>query len=137
MKKITSLAGIIVLAALISTSAYAVNKEITNTANPANQQDFNEKTAPLRTTLAADQAEFNALMAGTNPDPQRIRALAENISKAQDELRSVAGNYAGSMMGPGAGHHLAMNGNGHHGQEPHMNGSMEGHMDNSYMGGCR
>ena len=134
MKKITSLTGIIVLAAMLSTSAYAVNKETSNTANPMDQQDFYEKTAPLRTTLAADQAEYNALMAGENPDPKRIRALAENISKAQDELRSVAGNYPDSTMGPGGGHHLAMNGNGHHGQEPHMNGSMGGHMNG---GGCR
>ena len=136
MKKITSLTGIIVLAALISTSAYAVNKNTSDTANPTNQQDFYEKTAALRATLAADQAEYNALMAGNNPDPKRIRTLAENISKAQDELRSVAGNYTGSMMGPGGGHHLAMNGNGHNGQEPHMNGSRGGHMNGSYGSGC-
>jgi hypothetical protein len=137
MKKITSLTGIIVLAALLSTSAYAVNKETGTSNNPPNQQDFYEKTAPLRTTLAADQAEFNALMAGTNPDSKRIRALAENISRAQDELRNVASTYADQVMGSGGGHHMAMNGNGHNGQEPHMNGSVEGHMNNSYMGCCR
>lgn len=134
MKRLASFAGIVALAAMISTSAYAVNKETSGTTK---SQDFYEKTAPLRTALAADQAEFNALMAGTNPDPQRVRALAEKMTKAQDELRSIAGAYVDPLVEVGNGHHVAMHGGGHSIQEPHMNGAMDGYVNNQHMGGCR
>lgn len=121
MKKIFSLAGIVALAAIISTGAYAGNTGTANPANPNDQQAFYDNTTTLRASLAADQAELNALMVGGNPDPKRVRALSENISKSQDELRRQAGSYAAPMMGHG-GSHMAMNGYDHNGQDPHMNG---------------
>lgn len=122
MKKFFSLAGIVALTAIISTGAYAGNKETTTPPNPVDQQQsFYDNTATLRATLAADQAELDALMVGDNPDPKRARALSESISKSQDELRRQAGSYATPKMGHG-GSHMAMNGYDHKGQDPHMNG---------------
>ena len=110
MKKFFSLAGIVALTAIISTGAYAGNKETTNPPNTVDQQQsFYDNTAILRATLAADQAELDALMVGDNPDPKRARALSESISKSQDELRRQAGSYATPKMGHG-GSHMAMNG---------------------------
>ena len=127
MKKILSLAGIIALAAIVSTSAYAGNTGTGNPANPMDQQAYYDNTAALRASLAADQAELNALMKGNNPDPKRARALSESISKSQDELRRQAGSYAAPMMGHG-GSHMSMNGYDHNGQDPHMYGYMNGCM---------
>lgn len=53
-------------------------------------QTFLSETQTLRTSISADRAEFNALMAGTNPDPQKARALSEKISKSENELRAKA-----------------------------------------------
>lgn len=125
MKKIFPLAGIMIAAAIISTSAFAVNNAPGNSTNPMDQQEFYDKTAPFRASLAADQAELNALMVGDNPDVKRIRALSESISKSQDELRRLAGNYGASIFEHG-GAHMGMNcyqgGQGHH-----TNGQMNGH----------
>jgi len=81
--------------------------------NPAvNQEDldaFFKETQALRTSLLADRAELNALMAGTNPDPQKARALSENISKTRSELRAkaqqhnISGPMGGLGYGPGGG----------------------------------
>ncbi len=78
--------------------------------NPAvNQKDleaFFKDTQALRASIAADQAELSALMAGINPDPKKARTLSENISKTQNELRGKAQQYNISvpMGGPGGGY---------------------------------
>jgi hypothetical protein len=134
MNKILSLAGIIALTAIISTSAYAGNTGTGNPGKTMDQQTVYDNSAELRATLAADQAELNALMMGSNPDPKRVRTLSENISKSQDELRRQTGGYTTPMMDHGSSH-MGMNCTYHNGQPLHMNGSMGGHM-NGQMGGC-
>ena len=110
MKKIL---GILVLAAAISTNVFAATATTDSGTNPQTAYD---NTAALRTALAADRAELNALMAGQNPDPQRARALAESIAKSENELERLLGNV--SRMGHGYGHngqgHMTPNMNGHH-----------------------
>lgn len=126
MKKILSFAGIMVMAAIISTSAFAVNNDTGNSTEPMDQQEFFDKTATLRASLAADQAELNALMMGDTPDVKRIRSLSESISKSKDELRRLAGNYGPSMFGHGGaymGINCCQGGQGHQ-----MNGHMNEHM---------
>ena len=62
--------------------------------NPAvHQKDLNacfKDTQAHRASLFANRAELNALMAGTNPDPKKARALSKNISKTRSELRAKA-----------------------------------------------
>jgi len=53
-------------------------------------QAFQKDTADIRTSLAADIAEYNAVMAGTNPDAGRARALSESISAKQNQLAEAA-----------------------------------------------
>jgi len=53
-------------------------------------QTYQKDTADLRTGLAADMAELNALMAGANPDAKRARALSESISVKQNQLAEAA-----------------------------------------------
>lgn len=125
MKKILSLTGIIALAAIVSSNAFAANLGTSNSTNPTNEQVLYDNTAPLRTSLAADQAELDALMAGNNPDPKRARTLAENISKSGDELRRQYGNQMASMTNNG--HHMGRN-YGHNGEGYHMAGNMNGNM---------
>ena len=82
--------------------------------NPAvNQEDvdaFFKDTQALRASLSADRAELSALTAGKNPDPKKARALSENISKTQNELRAKARQYnisdpmGGRRYGPGGGY---------------------------------
>jgi Spy/CpxP family protein refolding chaperone len=79
-----------------------------NNQSAVNQEDldtFYKDTQALRTSLSADRAELNALMAGQNPDPKKARALSENISKTQSELRAKAQqhNISGPMGGRGYG----------------------------------
>ncbi|WP_020587734.1 Spy/CpxP family protein refolding chaperone [Desulfobacter curvatus] len=79
-----------------------------NNQSAVNQEDldaFFKDTQALRASLFADRAELNALMAGTNPDPKKARALSENISKTQIELRTKARQYniSGPMGGRGYG----------------------------------
>ena len=67
-----------------------------NNQSAVSQEDmdaFYKDTQALRTSLMADRAELNALMAGSNPDPKRARALSENISKTQNEMRAKARQY--------------------------------------------
>ncbi len=59
-------------------------------------QQFLDESQDLQTRLAADQAELNALMAGTNPDSKRVRELSESIATAQIELEK---KYRGSGYG--------------------------------------
>lgn len=84
-----------------------------NNQSAVNQEDldaFFKDTQALRASIAADQAELSALMAGTNPDPQKARALSENISKTQNELRAkaqqhnISGPMGGQGYGPGGGY---------------------------------
>nr|WP_320190255.1 periplasmic heavy metal sensor [uncultured Desulfobacter sp.] len=83
-----------------------------NNQPAVNQKDldaFYKDTQALRTSLCADRAELNAVMAGPNPDPQKARALSENISKTQNMLRAkaqqhnISGPMGGRGYGPGAG----------------------------------
>jgi hypothetical protein len=81
-------------------------------------QSFINDTQALRSSIAADRAELNALMAGTNPDPKRARQLSEQISKSENELRAKAreSNITGrgpGMMGYGNGWNCGINGHGH------------------------
>jgi Spy/CpxP family protein refolding chaperone len=79
-------------------------------------QSFNNDTQALRSSIAADRAELNALMAGANPDSKRARELSEQISKSENELRIKAQEYnvSGSgMMGYGNGWNCGINGHNH------------------------
>lgn len=62
-------------------------------------QSFNDDTQALRSSIAADRAELNALMAGTNPDSKRARKLSKEISKSENELRNKAKAQNVSAMG--------------------------------------
>ncbi|WP_147820149.1 zinc resistance protein [Salidesulfovibrio onnuriiensis] len=77
-------------------------------------QDFMSSTQKLRADIAADRAERAAIMAGTNPDAKRVRALTEQISEKIATLNEKAtalnlppygmGRGMGAGMGPGMGH---------------------------------
>jgi Spy/CpxP family protein refolding chaperone len=69
--------------------------------NSGDYQTFMTETQALRTSISADRAELNALMAGTNPDPQKARTLSEKISKSENKLRAKAQEYkiAGGRQG--------------------------------------
>lgn len=81
-------------------------------------QTFINDTQALRSSISADRAELNAMMAGDNPDPQKARALSEKISTSENELRTkaqefkVAGRGHG-MMGYGNGWNCGINNHDH------------------------
>lgn len=58
--------------------------------NAADYTKFVEETAPLRKSIAVDRAELNALMAGQNPDAQRVRELTAQIVDNQEQLAKIA-----------------------------------------------
>jgi len=60
------------------------------TFDDAAYQTYQKDTADIRAGLAADMTELNALMAGTNPDAKRARALSESISAKQNQLVEAA-----------------------------------------------
>ncbi len=62
-------------------------------------QSFANDTQALKSSISADRAELNALMANTNPDAKRTRALSEQISKSENELRAKAQQYNVSSIG--------------------------------------
>jgi len=65
---------------------------------------FYEATQELRNKMFADRAEMNALMRSENPDPTRIRQLAESMAQTRDQLAAKAdelGVEAGPGFGPG------------------------------------
>ncbi len=64
-------------------------------------QAFQQDTADIRTSLSADIAEMNAIMAGANPDAQRVRALSENISTKQNQLAEAARKNNIRLVGNG------------------------------------
>jgi len=61
-------------------------------------QSFLNETATLRQELAAKQGEYNALMAQSNPDPNRAAQLSQEIVGLQDQLQAKA--QARGFMGP-------------------------------------
>ena len=81
MKKI-GVALTLVLALSISMAAVNIFARGWN-SNPVDDPAFSkflEETADVRKEIAVDRAELNALMAGENPDPQRVRDLTANIT---------------------------------------------------------
>jgi zinc resistance-associated protein len=56
-------------------------------------QGFLDNTAQLRQDLAAKQAEYNVLMAKSNPDPKRAAELSRQITSLHDQLRAQARSY--------------------------------------------
>jgi Spy/CpxP family protein refolding chaperone len=85
--------------------------------NSGDYQTFMTETQALRSSISADRAELNALMAGTNPDSQKARTLSEKISKSENELRAKAQEYnvAGGRghWGSGQGWTCGINGHNH------------------------
>lgn len=58
-----------------------------------NHQEFYDNTAQLRQDLAARQGEYNALLATSNPDPERTAELSREITALHDQLRAQARAY--------------------------------------------
>jgi hypothetical protein len=77
-------------------------------ANGGNYQGFYEKTAKIRQEVAAKQGEYSALMAATNPDPQRAADLNREMIILHDQLSAQAKSF--NLPAPGAGHNGHMNG---------------------------
>lgn len=77
-------------------------------ANGGNYQGFYEKTAKIRQDLAAKQGEYSALMAATNPDPQRAVDLNREITVLHDQLSAQAKSF--NLPAPNTGHNGHMNG---------------------------
>ena len=65
----------------------------TNSFTEGNYQGFFDNTAQLRQDLAAKEAEHNALMARSNPDPKRTAELSKQITSLHDQLRAKARSY--------------------------------------------
>ena len=76
--------------------------------NGGNSQGFYEKTAKIRQDLAAKQGEYGALLATTNPDPQRAADLSREITVLHDQLSVQARSF--NLPAPGTGHSGHMNG---------------------------
>jgi len=80
-------------------------------------QTFINDTQALRSSISADRAELNALMAGANPDPKKARALSEKISQSENDLRNKAQqhSFSGRMgnWGYGQGWNCGINGHNH------------------------
>ena len=67
--------------------------------NNGSYQSFNNDTQVLRSSIAADRAELNVLIAGANPDVKRARILSRQISASENELRTKAQEHQISRMG--------------------------------------
>jgi len=76
--------------------------------NSGNSQGFYEKTAKIRQDLAAKQGEYSALMATTNPDPQRAGDLSREMTVLHDQLSAEARSF--NLSAPGTGNYGHMNG---------------------------
>lgn len=73
-------------------------------ADPADDPAFSkflEESADIRKEIAVDRAELNAIMAGENPDPVRVRELSTSIADNQQKLAEIA--KANDIGAPGAG----------------------------------
>ena len=91
--------------------------------NSADFQRFEAETASLRNSLAADQAEYAALMKQANPDPAKARAVVERITQKESDLRTKARDLnLASTPGPWMGGHM-------------MGGTMMGYGHNHGYGG--
>ncbi len=66
-------------------------------------QRFLDETADLRKALASKEAEYEALMAGSNPDPGRAGRLSREILDLREQLRVKARGFYGRRHG--GGHH--------------------------------
>ncbi|XPV75125.1 MAG: zinc resistance protein [Desulfovibrio sp.] len=84
-------------------------------ANQKAYQEFLKSTEKLRADINADQAELAAIMAGSEPDPKKARALTEQINTKLSTLNEKAiaqniplhgmrGSGMGRGMGRGMGH---------------------------------
>ena len=58
--------------------------------NDADYQKFMEQTVDIRKAIAGDRAELNAIMAGANPDPKRVRELTEIMLTNQEKMVEMA-----------------------------------------------
>lgn len=79
-------------------------------ANGGNYQGFYEKTAQLRQDLAAKRGEYSALLAATNPDPQRAADLSREITILNDQLSAQAASF--NLPASNSGYYGHMNGYG-------------------------
>lgn len=118
MKKTMLILAAISLIALIGTQAFACYWDgywggPTGGAMAGNYdgnyQEFYDKTAQLRHNLAAKKGEYNALMATSNPDPERTAELGREIAALHDQLRAQARAYNLPARN-NAGHHGRMGG---------------------------
>jgi hypothetical protein len=119
MKKVIITISTILTICFLTASAYAWDfggisgsRNYNNMGyNNVNYQSFMAETQALRSSIAADRAELNALMSGSNPDSKRARILSEQISRSENELRLKAQqkNIPGmGMMGYGQGQNMGM-----------------------------
>ncbi len=128
MKKIITTISIVLIVGFLAASAYAwgcggrygggmyENGYNQTGNNNGAYQSFENDTQALRSSISTDRAELNALMANTNPDAKRARALSEQISKSENELRSKAQQYNVSGiggMGYGQGWSCGITGHNH------------------------
>lgn len=51
---------------------------------------FMDETAQIRKALTVDRAEMQALMAGTDPDPAKVREVAERMTDNREKLAGFA-----------------------------------------------
>jgi len=69
-------------------------------------------TGKLRMDLSAKQAEYNALMAGTHPDPKAAARLSREITGLREQIRTKAREFG--VTGPGGngsyGRHMGHSG---------------------------
>ena len=64
-----------------------------NTVAAGAYQGFLDNTSQLRQDLATKQAEYNALMTQSNPDPKRASDLNRQITALHDQLSTQARSY--------------------------------------------
>jgi hypothetical protein len=67
----------------------------------ADYKKFMDETSALRKSIAVDRAELDALMAGKDPDANKVRALTASIVDNQEKVAEIA--RASNISGPGAG----------------------------------
>lgn len=67
----------------------------------ADYQKFLDETSALRKSIAVDRAELDALMAGKEPDPKRVRDLTATIVDNQEKVAEIA--RKANISGPGTG----------------------------------
>ncbi len=67
----------------------------------ADYKKFIDETSALRKSIAVDRAELDALMAGKDPDSNKVRELTATIVDNQEKVAEIA--RASNIAGPGAG----------------------------------